>query len=79
MWERDRYGLRMIPVVPRGLRTFFELQEALTVLGEAVDGFEAPWLIGESRPDMVLLDLKVPRTGGVAPWNVWPMARAGRG
>jgi DNA-binding NarL/FixJ family response regulator len=53
-------------VVREGLRTFLELQDGIEVAGDAADGHEA---IGEAerlRPDVVLMDLVMPRLDGVA-------------
>jgi DNA-binding NarL/FixJ family response regulator len=54
------------PVVRQGLRTFLDLQDDLTVVGEAADGAAAVTAAGDLRPDVVLLDLKMPGTDGVA-------------
>jgi DNA-binding NarL/FixJ family response regulator len=52
-------------VVREGLRTFLELQEGLEVVGEAGDGREAVELAGRLRPDVVLMDLVMPKLDGV--------------
>jgi DNA-binding NarL/FixJ family response regulator len=52
------------PVVRRGLRGYLELEPDLTVVGEAGDGEEALKAIEETRPDVVLLDLKMPGLDG---------------
>ena len=54
------------PVVRQGLRTFLDLQDDLTVVGEAADGAAAVTAAGDLRPDVVLLDLKMPGADGVA-------------
>jgi len=54
------------PVVRQGLRTFLDVQDDLTVVGEAADGGSAVAAAEELRPDVVLLDLKMPGTDGVA-------------
>jgi DNA-binding NarL/FixJ family response regulator len=53
-------------VVRRGLRTFLELQEDIDVVGEAEDGEEAIAEAERARPDVILLDLVMPRLDGVA-------------
>jgi two-component system, NarL family, response regulator LiaR len=53
-------------VVRRGLRTFLDLQEDIDVVGEAEDGEEAIAEARRSRPDIVLLDLVMPKLDGVA-------------
>jgi DNA-binding NarL/FixJ family response regulator len=53
-------------VVREGLRSFLEVQDDLEVVGEAADGDEAVARAEELRPDVVLLDLRMPGTGGVA-------------
>ncbi|MBO8190887.1 response regulator transcription factor [Streptomyces oryzae] len=52
-------------VVRRGLRTFLEVQEDIEVVGEASDGSEGVARADELRPDVVLMDVKMPGTDGV--------------
>jgi DNA-binding NarL/FixJ family response regulator len=52
-------------VVRQGLRTFLELQDDMTVAGEAANGEEAITQAKLAQPDVVLLDLIMPKMGGV--------------
>jgi len=52
-------------VVRQGLRTFLELQDEIEVVGEAADGVEALELVERTEPDVALLDLVMPRLGGL--------------
>ncbi|WP_405634695.1 response regulator transcription factor [Streptomyces sp. NBC_01178] len=52
-------------VVRRGLRTFLEIQEDIEVVGEAADGAEGVARTEELRPDVVLMDIKMPGTDGI--------------
>ena len=54
------------PVVRRGLRALLEVQDGIEVVGEAGDGAAALALDAEHAPDVILLDLKLPGTDGVA-------------
>ncbi len=48
-----------------GLRTLLELHGDLHVVGEAGDGVEAERLVELLQPDVVLMDLRMPRRDGV--------------
>ncbi|MGH3909525.1 MAG: LuxR C-terminal-related transcriptional regulator, partial [Pseudonocardiaceae bacterium] len=50
----------------QGLRTFLDLQDDMTVVGEAADGRECVELAQLLAPDVVLLDLRRPDNDGVA-------------
>jgi len=52
-------------VVREGLRTFLSLQDGIDVVGEAGDGREAVAVAERERPDVVLMDLVMPRLDGV--------------
>jgi DNA-binding NarL/FixJ family response regulator len=52
-------------VVRRGLRTFLEVQGDIEVVGEASDGAEGIARAEELRPDVVLMDIKMPGTDGI--------------
>ncbi len=53
-------------VVREGLRTFLELQDGIEVAGEAADGSEALELAAKLQPDVILMDLVMPRLDGVS-------------
>jgi DNA-binding NarL/FixJ family response regulator len=54
------------PVVRVGLRGMLEVADDLRVVGEAGSGDEALVLVAALRPDVVLMDLRMPGTDGVA-------------
>jgi NarL family two-component system response regulator LiaR len=53
-------------VVRQGLRTFLQLMDDILVLGEAADGQDAVELTARLKPDIVLMDLVMPRLDGIA-------------
>jgi DNA-binding NarL/FixJ family response regulator len=54
------------PLVRAGLRKVFEIDDGISVLGEAGDGAEAVTLAGQLRPDVVVMDIRMPRMDGLA-------------
>jgi DNA-binding NarL/FixJ family response regulator len=54
------------PVVRDGLRGMLSGDPDLEVIGEASDGEEALALVAAVRPDVILMDLRMPRRGGAA-------------
>jgi two-component system, NarL family, response regulator LiaR len=52
-------------VVREGLRTFLELQDGIEVVGEAGDGEQAVERAVALAPDVILMDLVMPRLDGI--------------
>jgi two-component system, NarL family, response regulator NreC len=52
-------------VVRRGLRALLEAEPGITVVGEAIDGQQALDLVAELAPDVLVLDLVMPRVSGL--------------
>jgi len=53
------------PVVRQGLRTLLEGRSEWEVVGEASDGIEALEKVGSLQPDVVVLDVTMPRMNGI--------------
>jgi len=51
-------------IVRRGLKSLLE-EEGLTVVAEAADGLEALRLTEEHRPDLLIVDVAMPRLSGI--------------
>ncbi|GAA1568760.1 response regulator transcription factor [Actinomadura kijaniata] len=54
------------PLIRAGLRTLIADQPGLTVVGEAGDGAEAVRLAAGLRPDLVVMDIRMPGMDGIA-------------
>jgi NarL family two-component system response regulator LiaR len=63
-------------MVRTGLATFIETKPDLTLVGEARDGQQALQLCEQARPDVILMDLVMPKLDGIAATRVirerWP-------
>jgi len=53
-------------LVRAGLATLLDSQPDLEVVGQAGNGREAIWLARELRPDVVLMDIRMPVLDGLA-------------
>jgi len=52
-------------VVRQGLRIFLELQDDIDLVGETGDGISAVEMVKQFAPDIVLMDLVMPRLDGI--------------
>jgi NarL family two-component system response regulator LiaR len=52
-------------IVRKGLRTLIDSEPGMEVIGEASDGIEAVLKARSLQPDVILMDLVMPRQGGV--------------
>ena len=52
-------------LVRAGFRTLIESAEDLEVVGEAADGEEAVALVRDHHPNVVLMDVRMPRVDGI--------------
>jgi DNA-binding NarL/FixJ family response regulator len=53
------------PLLRRGFRMILEAEDGVTVAGEAGDGAEAVALASRLKPDVVLMDIRMPGTDGI--------------
>lgn len=62
-----------------GLKFFLLAYDDLELVGEAADGEQALYLCGETRPDVVLMDLVMPGINGVSAIHAihrsWPQIK----
>src|SRR5687767_2845506 len=70
LWESWSQRLRVLladdhAIVRRGLRSLIETQADITVEAEAADGLEALRLCEEHQPDVVILDVAMPKLNGI--------------
>jgi NarL family two-component system response regulator YdfI len=52
-------------IIRQGLRLILETEDGFDLVGEASDGVEALRLCGETKPDVVLMDLRMPGMDGL--------------
>lgn len=56
-------------LVRRGLRAILNLMEDVEVVGEATNGIEAVDLVKKLAPDIVVMDVSMPRLDGIGATN----------
>jgi DNA-binding NarL/FixJ family response regulator len=54
------------PIVRAGLAVVLDAEADLQVVGQAADGYEAVRMAAELRPDVVCMDVRMPRMDGIA-------------
>lgn len=63
----------------QGMKTILDLEPGLEVVGEAADGEAGVQMALDLRPDIILMDVQMPRMDGIeavaAVCSVWPEAR----
>lgn len=69
--DRETDGIRVVlvdddPLVRAGLRMILGGDRRIDIIGEAGDGLEGVDVIKRTRPDVVLMDIRMPRLDGLA-------------
>ena len=54
-------------VVRESIRQFLEREAELKVVGEASDGEEAVQLASQLKPDVIIMDISMPKLNGIEP------------
>src|SRR5687768_6204777 len=52
-------------IVREGLRLILETTDGIEIVGEASDGAECLQVVPECKPDVILMDLQMPRMDGI--------------
>ena len=52
-------------LIRKGLRTIIELESDIQVIGEAGDGQELLVLLSSEQPDLIIMDISMPRINGI--------------
>jgi two-component system, NarL family, response regulator NreC len=52
-------------LVRQGIASFLKMSDAYEVVGEAADGVEAIQAVKKNKPDIVLMDISMPKLGGL--------------
>lgn len=55
-----------VPLLRMGFRLILDSQHGITVVGEAADGIQAVEMASQLRPDVILMDVRMPRLDGIA-------------
>jgi NarL family two-component system response regulator YdfI len=53
-------------IIRQGLRLILETEQGFEIIGEAADGVEAVLLAKQLKPDVILMDLRMPRMDGIS-------------
>jgi DNA-binding NarL/FixJ family response regulator len=53
-------------LVRSGLAAILDLEPDIEVVGQGADGVDVPALVARTRPDVVLMDVRMPRVDGIA-------------
>ena len=51
--------------IRKSLRTLLRIEGDMDIIGEAADGLEAKALVRDLQPDVVLMDVEMPRMDGI--------------
>jgi DNA-binding NarL/FixJ family response regulator len=55
-----------VEMVRSGLVAILDLEPDIEVVGQGADGVDVPALVARSRPEVVLMDVRMPRVDGIA-------------